>query len=162
MLLSYINCNLDELIHLLTQLSDEDYSNPCANLSNSSIGEHTRHIIELFQCLENQYESGVINYDNRKRNVLIQTNTDFAIQQIVKIQHSLDKVNKNIVLKQKIESHEITTESNYFRELLYNFEHCIHHQALIKVAILQYPTITIDENFGVARSTIEYRNQCVQ
>jgi hypothetical protein len=104
----------------------------------------------------------VINYDNRKRNVLIQTNTDFAIQQIVKIQHSLDKVNKNIVLKQKIENHEIITESNYFRELLYNFEHCIHHQALIKVAILQYPTITIDENFGVARSTIEYRNQCVQ
>ena len=162
MLLTYINYNLDELIALLKQLSDKEYSNPCANLSNSSIGEHTRHIIELFQCLENQYKSGVINYDNRKRNVLIQTNTDFAIQQIVKIQHNLDKENKNIVLKQKIESHEITTESNYYRELLYNFEHCIHHQALIKVAILQYPTITIDENFGVARSTIEYRNQCVQ
>ena len=162
MLLSYINYNLDELIALLKQLSDEEYSNPCEQLSNSSIGEHTRHIIELFQCLDNQYESGVINYDNRKRNILIQTNTDFAIQQIVQIQHNLDKENKNIVLKQKIESHEITTESNYYRELLYNFEHCIHHQALIKVAILQYPTITIDKNFGVARSTIEYRNQCAQ
>jgi hypothetical protein len=162
MLLSYINYNLDELIGLLKQLSDEEYSNPCANLSNSSIGEHTRHIIELFQCLENQYESGVITYDNRQRNVLIQTNTDFAIQQIEQIQRNLNKENKNIVLKQKIQSHEITTESNYYRELLYNFEHCIHHQALIKVAVLQYSTITIDENFGVARSTIEYRNQCAQ
>ncbi|TRX22873.1 DinB family protein [Flavobacterium franklandianum] len=162
MILSYINNNLDELIDLLKQLSNDEYSSPCAQLSNSSIGEHIRHIIELFQCLENQYESGVINYDDRRRNVLIQTDTDFAIQQIVQIQNNLDKENKNIVLKQKIESHEITTESNYYRELLYNFEHCIHHQALIKVAILQHSTITIDKNFGVARSTIEYRNQCVQ
>lgn len=162
MLLSYINYNLDEMIALLKQLSDKEYSNPCTNLSNSSIGEHTRHIIELFQCLENQYESGIISYDNRQRNVLIQTNTDFAIQQIEQIQRNLNKENKNIVLKQKIQSHEITTESNYYRELLYNFEHCIHHQALIKVAILQYPTIAIDKNFGVARSTIEYRNQCAQ
>jgi hypothetical protein len=52
-------------------------------------------------------------------------------------------------------------ESNYFRELLYNLEHCIHHQALIKVAILQCETVTID-NFGVDQTTIEYRNQCAQ
>lgn len=162
MLLLYINNNLDELIDLLKQLSNDEYSNPCVQLSNSSIGEHTRHIIELFQCLENQYVSGVINYDNRQRNVLIQTDTDFAIQQIVEIQNNLNKPNKNMVLKQNIESHEIITESNYFRELLYNFEHCIHHQALIKVAILQHSAITIDTNFGVARSTIEYRNQCAQ
>jgi hypothetical protein len=162
MILSSINSNLDELIGLLQQLSNEEYSNPCVQLSNSSIGEHTRHIIELFQCLENQYESGVINYDQRQRNVLIQANTDFAIEKIVAIQNNLDKENKNILLQQKIDGNEIQTESNYYRELLYNFEHCIHHQALIKVAVLQFSTIEIDENFGVARSTIEYRNQCVQ
>lgn len=162
MILSSIKNNLDELIDLLKQLSNTEYSNPCFQLGNSSIGEHTRHIIEMFQCLENQYESGVITYDSRQRNVLIQTDTNFAIQQIVQIQNNLDKENKNIVLKQNIENYEIQTESNYFRELLYNFEHCIHHQALIKVAVLQFSTIEIDENFGVARSTIEYRNQCVQ
>ncbi len=162
MILSSINNNLDELIRLLKQLSNEEYSNPCVQLSNSSIGEHSRHIIELFQCLENQYESGVINYDQRQRNILIQTNTDFAIEKIIAIQNNLDKENKNILLQQKIDGNEIQTESNYYRELLYNFEHCIHHQALIKVAILQYTTITIDENFGVARSTIEYRKQCAQ
>lgn len=162
MILSSINNNLDELIRLLQQLPNEDYSNPCVQLSNSSIGEHTRHIIELFQCLENQYESGVINYDQRQRNVLIQTDTDFAIEKIIAVQNNLDKENKNILLQQKIDGNEIQTESNYYRELLYNFEHCIHHQALIKVAVLQFSTIEIDDNFGVARSTIEYRNQCVQ
>ena len=162
MFLSSINNNLKELIDLLHQLSNEQYSNPCPQLSNASIGEHTRHIIELFQCLENQYESGVVNYDKRQRNSQIQTDTHFAIQQIVSIQNNLDKMDKKIVLQQKIEGYEIKIESNYYRELLYNFEHCIHHQALIKVAILMAENIKIGKNFGVARSTIEYRNQCVQ
>ncbi len=162
MLLSSINNNLGELIDLLHQLSDADYSKPCPQLSNASIGEHTRHIIELFQCLENQYTSGIVNYDDRKRNIQIQTDTDFAIQQIVAIQNNLDKANKKILLQQMIDGNQINTESNYFRELLYNFEHCIHHQALIKVAIFQCESIAVDDNFGVARSTIEYRNLCAQ
>lgn len=162
MLLTSINNNLNELIDLLNQLSNSEYSKPCLQLANASIGEHTRHIIELFQCLENQYESGIVNYDKRQRNTQIQTETDFAIQQIVAIQNNLDKKNKKILLQQRIDGNEIKTESNYYRELLYNFEHCIHHQALIKVAVLMSDNIKVDENFGVARSTIEYRNQCVQ
>jgi TATA-box binding protein (TBP) (component of TFIID and TFIIIB) len=89
----------------------------------------------MFQCLENQYDLGVVNYDKRKRNILIQTDTEFAIQNIVSIQQNLEKENKNIELLQIIDGEEIRIESNYFRELLYNLEHCIHHQALIKVAI---------------------------
>jgi hypothetical protein len=56
MLLTSINRSLNELNHLLRQLSEKEYSNPCLELSNATIGEHIRHIIEMFQCLENQYE----------------------------------------------------------------------------------------------------------
>ena len=162
MLIPSINNSLNELIDLLKQLSQNEYSNSCAELSNATIGEHTRHIIEMFQCLENQYDLGIVNYDKRERNIRIQTDTAFAIENIVLIQQNLDKENKNIELLQIIDGEEIRIESNYFRELLYNLEHCIHHQALIKVAILQCETVTIDPNFGVARSTIEYKKQCVQ
>ncbi|RTY93028.1 DinB family protein [Flavobacterium sp. RSP46] len=162
MLLPSINNSLNELIDLLNQLSQKEYSNSCAELSNATIGEHTRHILEMFQCLENQYNSGIVNYDKRERNARIQTDTTFAIENIVLIQQNLNKKNKNIELLQVIDGEEIRIESNYFRELLYNLEHCIHHQALIKVAILQCETVIIDPNFGVARSTIEYRNQCAQ
>jgi hypothetical protein len=72
----------------------------------------------------------------------------------------LKKKIKKIELQQIIDNEEVRIESNYFRELLYNLEHCIHHQALIKVAVLQSETIFVNENFGVARSTIEYRKQC--
>ena len=161
MLIQAIHHSLDELITLLSQLSDQEYTAPCAELSTASIGEHTRHIIEMFQCLENNYDSGSVNYDNRERNILIQTSTDFSIKKMIEIKNELGRANKSIRLQQFINGNEINIESNYDRELLYNLEHCIHHQALIKVALLKCG-IAVNENFGVASSTIEYRNQCAQ
>jgi len=162
MLIPSINNSLNGLVYLLRQLSQTEYSNPCVELSNASIGEHTRHIVEMFQCLEKQYDLGVVNYDNRERNQLIQTDTVFAIEQIQAIQKSLRSENRNLELQQFVDGEEIRIQSNYYRELLYNLEHCIHHQALIKVAVLQFENINVDINFGVARSTIEFRKKCVQ
>lgn len=162
MLIPSVRKTLLELSDLILKLPQNEYCLPCRDLSNATIGEHTRHIIELFQCLENQYENGVINYDNRNRDYLIQTNTSFAAECIDTILNQIDKPNKSLQLQQIIDGESLFIESNYYRELLYNLEHCIHHQALIKVAIIQSATIEIDENFGVARSTIEYRKQCAQ
>jgi hypothetical protein len=162
MLISAIQKTLTELSDLVSKLSDVVYCTPCYDLSNASIGEHTRHIIEMFQCLNNQYENGVINYDSRQRDYLIQTNAAFASDCIAQILSQIEKPNKMLQLQQIVNEVELLIESNYHRELLYNLEHCIHHQALIKVAILQNATIVVDENFGVAYSTINYRNQCAQ
>ncbi len=162
MLIPSIHKALHELSDVLSKLSDSDYTNPCNGLSGATIGEHTRHIIELFQCLNNQYDSQTINYDLRKRDYGIQTHTDVAQEAILSVLCQLDKPNKNLELQQTIEGEAISISTNYYRELVYNLEHCIHHQALIKVALLQLNHVTIDENFGVARSTIEYRKQCAQ
>ena len=162
MLVKSICQSLDELIFILDQLSDEEYSKCCRALSNATIGEHTRHIIEMFQCLENGYELGVLNYDNRKRNEKIQTQIEFAKQCINEIKTELRTENKTMYVEQVVNELAIRIQSSYYRELLYNLEHCIHHQALIKVAVLQIENISINENFGVARSTIQYRNKCVQ
>lgn len=162
MLIPSIQKTLNELSQLISQLSSEEYCCPCEGLSNATIGEHSRHIIEMFQCLHNQYDLGVINYDNRKRDFTIQTDTVFAKAIIDTILAQLEKSNKTLQLQQLIDGEELLIETNYHRELLYNLEHCIHHQALIKVAIIQSNSITVDENFGVARSTIEYRKQCAQ
>ena len=162
MLTKSIFKTLNELSSLLSQLSNEDFASPCLELSNSSIGQHTRHIIELFQCLISQCELGLINYDDRKRDYSIQTDINKAQKAIEEIFNSMEKPNKTVLLQQVIDGEEMQIESNYNRELLYNLEHCIHHQALIKVAVLQINHLQIDENFGVARSTIEYRKQCAQ
>ena len=162
MLIPSLNKALNELTSLLNQISNDDYTSQCKELSNSTIGEHTRHIIEMFQCLENQYESGLVNYDKRNRDYRIQTDTNFALESLNDIRNQLEKENKKLVLQQIIDGEELRIDSNYFRELLYNLEHCTHHQALIKVAVLQLEHLQIDPDFGVARSTIEYRKQCAQ
>ena len=162
MLITSLHKTLNELESLLQQLSNDDFTSPCKGLSNSTIGEHTRHIIEMFQCLENQYVDGVVNYDKRNRDYRIQSDTHFALQCIDDIKKQVEKDNKKLLLEQIVDEEELHIESNYFRELLYNLEHCIHHQALIKVAVLQLEHLQIDADFGVARSTIEYRKQCAQ
>ena len=57
-----------QLSHVLDQLTDDQFVVPSSILFNATIGQHVRHIIELFQCLENGYVEGVVNYEKRKRN----------------------------------------------------------------------------------------------
>jgi hypothetical protein len=161
MLTQSIHKTLHELIDLLNQLTDQTYTTPCRELSNATIGEHTRHCIELFQCLLSQYELGVINYDKRQRDLAIQSQTEVAKTALLSLLDQLDKPNIDLVLEQDYDGNRIQITTTYQRELLYNLDHCVHHQALIKVALLS-STVQIDPNFGVARSTIAYREQCAQ
>jgi hypothetical protein len=153
---------LIELKEVLVQLSNQDFIKPVNNLGDSSIGEHSRHVIELFQCLLNSYENGKLNYDKRERNISIQSDVKFANNAIDVIIETIDKPNRNIVLEQIINGQSISIQTNYFRELLYNLEHCIHHQALIKVALFHIENIKVNATFGVAPSTTEYKNKCAQ
>ncbi len=162
MLISSVKNNLSEIILLLNQLKDEEYTQKHPELSEATIGQHTRHIIELYQSLINSYEIGLVNYDLRKRNKAIENQTSEAIKATEKLLQQVEKSNKKIIIEQGTTSEKLQIESNYNRELLYNLEHSIHHQALIKVALFKLPHININRNFGVARSTIEFRLQCAQ
>ena len=162
MLVENIKNNLYENIELLRQLTNDDYSHKNPELSNATIGEHMRHIIELFECLLDNYEYGLVNYDNRKRDLILQTDVNEALLKIEKILVEIDKPNKSLSLVHNCYSASETLSTNYFRELVYNLEHSIHHQALIKVVVLRLPHIKVANSFGIAPSTLEYRRQCAQ
>jgi hypothetical protein len=162
MLIQSIKNNLSENIELLRQLTNDEFTQKNPELSNATIGEHMRHIIELFGCLLENYDYGLINYDDRKRDVLLQTDKNEAIAIIEKYLLELDKPNKPLSLTHNCFSPIELLQTNYFRELIYNLEHSIHHQALIKVALHNLPHIKIPSSFGVAPSTLEYRKQCAQ
>ena len=162
MLIQSIKNNLSENIELLRQLTNEEFMQKNPELSNATIGEHMRHIIELFGCLLENYDYGLINYDDRKRDLLLQTDKNEAIAIIEKYLLELDKPNKPLSLTHNCFSPIELLHTNYFRELIYNLEHSIHHQALIKVALHSLPHIKIPNSFGVAPSTLEYRKQCAQ
>ncbi|WP_428224936.1 DinB family protein [Flavobacterium sp.] len=153
---------LKELKDVISQITDVEFTTPIPALSQATIGEHCRHIIELYQALLHSYTTDVLNYDNRARNVSIQTQKITAIDAMEQILEAIEKNDKKIMLEHLISGVPTVMETTYFREVLYNLEHCIHHQALIKVALIQLGTITVSENFGVAPSTLEYRNACAQ
>lgn len=154
-----------QLTDSLNQLTEKEYSQPCNSLFNNTIGQHVRHIIELFQCLETGYDSGVINYEKRKRDTLIETDKEFAKKLLLEIHSGLSRSNKDLTLEATYDEHSelfINIATNYHREIAYNLEHTIHHMALIRVGITEVSTIELPDNFGVASSTVKYRNQCAQ
>jgi hypothetical protein len=154
---------LSSLINVLMQLPDiACYSNPCEALSNATIGQHTRHIIELYQCLLAGYPSAKINYDDRKRNPLYENDIVASVEVLKEIQQKLQQPDKQVNIFCGTNDNSVCIESNYYREVLYNLEHCIHHQALIKVALLTIKNIDIDGGFGVAPSTLQHRAECAQ
>lgn len=162
MLITSIKENFTEILQLLDQINDVEFTDSHLELSNATIGEHTRHIIELYEVLIHSYDFSTVNYDKRNRNLILQTSISEAKKAIENILTVINKPNKDLVLEQGTTAVFFTVKTNYFRELLYNLEHSIHHQALMKVALLKNPKINISPNFGVAKSTIEYRKQCVQ
>ena len=153
---------LTETLHLLT---DEQYIHPSKILSHATIGQHTRHIIETFMCLEEGYANGTVNYENRKRDLQIETDKNFASVLLKKIYDEINKPDKAIILEATYndDSNElIRFHTNYHREIAYNLEHTIHHMALIKVGICELSDIALPEGFGVATSTMKYRKECAQ
>jgi hypothetical protein len=154
---------LNEIVAVLDQLpGQESYSASCTALSGATIGQHTRHVIELYQCLIAGYETAVVNYDDRKRNKLYENDKDEAIAAIREIQANLELADKQLLVVCQAAGDNISIQSNYNREVLYNLEHCIHHQALIRVALIATDGVSVSDDFGVAPSTIQYRQQCAQ
>ena len=154
-----------QLNQTLTQLSDDEYMQPSKILLNATIGQHVRHIIELFQCLEKGYNDGIVNYEKRKRDYRIETDKEFAIQLLRDIYHRIER--PNIEIEMEAEDYEdgsatAVIPTNYFRELAYNLEHTIHHMALIRVGVNEVSTVVLPQEFGVAYSTIKYRKECAQ
>jgi hypothetical protein len=110
---------LDQLGSLANRLPPEIYSRPLSCLQENSIGRHVRHIVEFFECLPEATENGEVNYDLRRRDLLIETDPDCALQRIGRIQ-----------------------------------------LALIRIGMQQhFPEIALEEDLGVAFSTLRYLQQ---
>ena len=154
-----------QLTASLEQLDEGQFSRECRTLSNASIGKHLRHIIELFQSLETGYATGVVNYDQRKRDTRMETNKELALSLLYDIPTKLDKPDKELVLESNGDGDSpelMVIRTNYYRELMYNLEHTIHHMALIRVGINEISQIELPETYGVASSTVKHRQSCAQ
>jgi len=158
---------IEQLISYLQQISKADYGQPLAIFNGSSLGEHTRHIIEFYQCLIAQSRNGALNYDLRERKSELQVNPLAAEAALQIILSGLDQLAQDKALLLSVNP---TTEAgtvqqiktSISRELLYVLDHAIHHMALIKIGVqTNLPNLYLPANFGVAPSTIRSRSSVV-
>lgn len=154
---------LDQLVSLVTEIKEKDFSRPSEALSQSTIGQHLRHTIEFFICFEQGFDKGIINYDKRAHDKLIESDKFIARSSLARIKTFVENLNVNRPLKLEVgyDIHEAkfhTIETNAMRELVYNIEHAVHHMAIMKIGIREIaPYVTLPADFGVAASTVRYK-----
>lgn len=155
---------LDQLTEVVQQLENSDFNRPSPTLSNATLGQHLRHTVEFFGCLEQGFASGVVNYDRRERNEEIETNRQLALVRLEAIRKFLSEQRENCALTLEM-AYERDSEqsqripSNYHRELAYNVEHAVHHMALMKIGIREVaPYVQVPDEFGVAVSTLRHKD----
>lgn len=157
--------NLEDLEILLSKMNTKLYTFELKSLSGATIGQHFRHILELYQCLLSGIDREEINYDSRVRDKLIENEISVALDTIGKIKKSIGDLTSNRILTLKgnyacEKDGEINIITSLYRELAYNLEHSIHHQALIRVGLMELNSENlITDSFGVAPSTLRFRNE---
>ena len=159
---------IDQLIDLLNDIDSEVYKDALQPLHYSTVGQHVRHITEFYLCALNGYENGMVDYDARERNLLIEIDKDFTIKILENVKYQLQtlKLDCSLILKSKFGGNEaMEIPSSFFRELTYLIEHTIHHLAIIKIGLNEvYPAIEIPKNFARNLSKNRFRrglNECL-
>ncbi len=156
------------LRHYLALVDEVTYCKPVEALSNATLGQHTRHAIDFFQCIAEQSATGILCYDKRHRDRLMEESPKAALVALGNISDWAKSsfADKHLLLQVSLSetNNEATLiPTTFMREWNYAVEHAIHHMAMIRIgAKFVAPELRLPDSFGVAPSTIKYRKQCAQ
>ncbi len=157
---------LQEIQKVIDLLPQALYTEPQALFEGSTVGQHFRHIIEFYGCLLSGVESGSLCYDDRERDLRLESDQEFAKETCANLIPLVRSVEFSTTLELRACCDPSASEQLHFstsveRELAYTLDHAIHHLAMIKI-ILRQEGIKIDPSIGVAPSTIRHKETCAQ
>ena len=154
---------LDQLIDVIKQMSSEDYIRPLEIYNGSTIGKHFRHIHDFYSCLIQGSRIGCIDYCQRDRNEALELQPEEISMSFSNMKEDIASLDtsKDIDIYGDFEYMNGTrpmATSSIGRELLYAYDHAVHHLAIIKLGIkAEIPDVEIDSNIGVAASTLRHQ-----
>jgi len=155
--------SLEQVIDFIQGLSDETYMQIPEPLFSSSIGQHLRHILDLYMALINADDFQNINYDVRRRGLALETDKNEGIKELVIIcdwLKSLDvilfDIKTNISTEVSVYN-KVTANfsSTVGREICFVSTHLTHHLALM-AAIAKFLGHKVNTNLGVAPTTASF------
>lgn len=154
--------SLNQSIALLENLSDEVYRETNGLPVNSSVGVHLRHCIDFYECFLRGAKTERVNYNERTRDNLIETDRRFAITKLSIIISELESLStaNDASLMVCIENGDADNPSSWchstvLRELQFLLSHTTHHYALMALMV-KLQGLTVDESFGVTPSTLKH------
>ena len=152
---------VQQIHHVLEQLEPHEYRRQLPEFEGSTLGQHFRHILEFFQCLEYGTRSGTVDYAARERNLLYEDNPGLTATAFTSFAEALPyfDASENIEIKAEFGGQgRPSYTSTVGRELMFVYDHAIHHLAIIKIGLLcHFPHIQADKDLGVSPSTIKAR-----
>ena len=156
-----------QLQNVLRQLDAEVYTHPLEVLEGHSLGQHFRHVLEFYQCLLSGCKSGAVDYSARKRDALLENRPEKARQALGQVRAHLRDLNTERPLEVRsdlsldpVRGRELC-RSSIGRELMYAFDHAVHHLAIIRIGLRSaFPHIELEREVGVAPATLRHRKSC--
>lgn len=155
---------LRQVGEVLVSLDAETYSRPLDLFSGSSIGQHIRHILNFYQTLLESAGESVVDYTRRDRDPRIETDPLFAGEILAGIESGFQELEESRILRVRADffaddrEDRPLVESSVGRELMYVFDHAVHHLAIVKIGLKAVaPGIGVSEDIGVAPSTIKFQ-----
>lgn len=150
--------NLERGINLLNYISDDEYSNTTIAPYYSSIGGHMRHVLDVFECVFEGLDTGVINLINRKRNEKAENYTEHGIHYFNEINNKLKSLDAEtfdtiVTVTDDLGLGVITANYTLSAILIQAHSHAIHHFASVGYIIAQLGIKLPDEDFGFNPTT---------
>lgn len=158
-MITAIEKNLERGITLLSSITDKQYGDTSIAPYYSSIGRHMRHILDVFDCIFDGLEDGIIvDLSARKRNETVELKTEEGIHYFNKIitrLNSLKSTNFNqlISVSDNLGTGVIVQEYTLGGLLIQAHSHAIHHFASLGYIICQLGIEIPDEDFGFNPTT---------
>ena len=153
--------SLSQLVAVLRTIDPEDFHTPLPVLSVGTIGRHVRHLVEFYQCLFGGLVTGTVDYDARTRNQMLEEEQALAVAALEYLMKRIGEVGADqplLLCTSYAPGEKETIPTTLYRELVYNLEHCIHHQATIRIGLGAIPSrAALSDSFGVAPSTLHYQ-----
>ncbi|NND81449.1 MAG: hypothetical protein HKN50_03395 [Gammaproteobacteria bacterium] len=147
---------LAEAEALLNELPAQHFAAESAPAFESTIGAHMRHVLEHYDCFLQQLRGGTLCYEARARDPRLERNRDLAIDKLRLLINQLragafDSVPDGLQISSG--QFDAGVPSTLARELLFLYEHSVHHFALI-AAIARSLGHQPPAGFGVAIATL--------
>jgi len=146
----------------LKSLSDDQYNWAAAPHISSTIGEHFRHLLDLFHAI-NLANGKVIDYNFRRRGHAVEKSRTTAIKEIDHLIYWLENMSHAELISpvtiltevSMTETQVHSMSSTLERELTFVALHANHHFAIAKVAI-SLLDLKVSDSFGLAPNTLSY------